>query len=475
MQLPQWVHISLRICLAAGLVLALNLASQPHRLADEWLSLRQAETNLNPALQAASLVRLAQAQPWRDDLWRKAMQSAWLAQDWQLGIDCLERLDPHTLTADDLLHLGDAYLALGQPESAVHAWESSIKITETIPAHTRLYEYYTSNQDFTHIRQSLAALHRLQPSEEGITYLLVVHQAAFQPAAALDILKNIEIQDEVVRSQLQTLQTRLRAAALEDNPTTQILAAGQALGDLGEWQLAFQAFQQSVQMDPGFADAWAYLGEARQHLSPAQTQAALADLRHALRLNPKSIVTLSLLALYWQRQGDLARAGDLYRSVTELEPHNPTWYAALGGVANAQGALAAAEAYYRQAVTLAPGEAVYPRLLASFFILNQVNIHQGAIPAALEAVRIDPQDPANLAVLGQAYLMDDDPVNALLALNQALALDENYAPAHLYLGTLYLYQGDSGLAEFHLLRASEQATDPITQDQAARMLRSYFP
>jgi tetratricopeptide (TPR) repeat protein len=475
MQLPHWMHVSLRIGLVTALILALNLAARPHRLDEAWLHISQSDPADDQAAIAVSLARLAQAQPWRKDLWYRAAQAAWAAESWQLGITCLEQLDPDTWTAADWLSLGDAYQALNQPEKAFQAWERSLALEETVQAHTRLYEVHRLNQDFSRILDSLTALHRLQPADDSLTYQLVIYQAAIQPERALDTLQQAEIKDETTRLQLQTLERKLLSATLEENPAAQFMGAGQALAELGEWDLAAQAFQQAVLVEPGYAEAWAYLGETRQHLNPPQPQAALSDLRQALRLNPKSVPTLSMLALYWQRQGDLARAADLYHTVADLEPDNPTWYAALGGIANAQGELAEAERYYLQAVTLAPQEAVYLRLLAGFYILNQVEVEQKAIPAALQAVQIAPDDPANQAILGQAYLMNDELEKALQVLTQALSLDENYAPAHLYLGTLYLYRGDSGLAQFHLARANEQATDSATKDQAQRMLNTYFP
>jgi Tfp pilus assembly protein PilF len=142
----------------------------------------------------------------------------------------------------------------------------------------------------------------------------------------------------------------LLLAALADPADVQYLITGQGLADLGEWELAKMAFQHSLQLAPGYAEAWAFLSEARQKINPPEPAAALEDLQHALTLDPESISAITMLALYWQRQGQTQRASDLFRTAANLEPKDPAWYAALGSLAGSQGKLTDAEWYYRFAV-----------------------------------------------------------------------------------------------------------------------------
>ena len=139
------------------------------------------------------------------------------------------------------------------------------------------------------------------------------------------------------------------------------------------------------------------------------------------------------------------------------------------------GDLPEAETYYRSAIRLAPLQADYHRLLAEFCIQYQIKLDQTALPAAREALRLAPQDPANQDVLGQVLFITGDRAGALQAYQAALALDEQYAPANLHLGVLYSEMGETSLAFELLQRAHSSSTDPAIQDQAARLLAYFFP
>jgi tetratricopeptide (TPR) repeat protein len=98
-----------------------------------------------------------------------------------------------------------------------------------------------------------------------------------------------------------------------------------------------------------------------------------------------------------------------------------------------------------------------------------------ALPAASKAVEIDPQNPENLTTLAQVYLLLDDRIQAIELLQSALAIDQDYARAHFLLGMAYLYQGQTEDAREHLVKASENAQDSATLEQAQRAIRYYLP
>jgi tetratricopeptide (TPR) repeat protein len=58
----------------------------------------------------------------------------------------------------------------------------------------------------------------------------------------------------------------LGQAALQTDPAYQQILIGQRLAELGEWDVAEAAFTAAVSLAPNYAEAWAFLGETRQHL-----------------------------------------------------------------------------------------------------------------------------------------------------------------------------------------------------------------
>ena len=86
-------------------------------------------------------------------------------------------------------------------------------------------------------------------------------------AMALPFLAQAAKIDKVDGDYAQDLHDKIRTARLFDNPSYTMLIAGRQLASLGKWELASVAFQHAAVLQPGYADAWAYLGEARQHIN----------------------------------------------------------------------------------------------------------------------------------------------------------------------------------------------------------------
>jgi Flp pilus assembly protein TadD len=258
------------------------------------------------------------------------------------------------------------------------------------------------------------------------------------------------------------------------------LQAGRQLAVMGEWLLAGEAFRQAVQIRPDYAEAWAFLAEAHQQAAPAASQTsrtqALAELEQAHALSPQSAAVNSLLALYWQRQGDVDQMVFYLSAAAAAEPQNPVWQVDLGRALALQGDLVSARQHYEQAVQLAPQEALYWRLLGEFSLVYQVDLPDLGLPAMRRALALAPQDAAVFDVLGAAYLaLENDPLAERFLL-RALQADPGYAPAYLHLGVLNLYRSQAGQAQA-LLRQAEQLAGPGSEvaEQARQLLGDYFP
>jgi Tfp pilus assembly protein PilF len=204
--------------------------------------------------------------------------------------------------------------------------------------------------------------------------------------------------------------------------------------------------------------------------SPPQA-AGLAELRKALELDPRSLAAHTLLALHWERQGEYARSREALQAALEIEPHNPALLAGLGNILALQGDLQAAYGAYLAATEAAPRDPAYRRLLAGFSLKYDYAPAVVGLPAARQAILLQPDDPANLVLMAQVLIRLEDLVNAERFLYQALAADANYAPAHLHLGLIYLLRGESSRARQELNRVKVLAPGSPAAEQADHWLQ----
>ena len=89
-----------------------------------------------------------------------------------------------------------------------------------------------------------------------------------------------------------------------------------------------------------------------------------------------------------------------------------------------------------------------------------------ALPAARQAVTLDPDDARSLDVMAQVMLMLKDYRSAERFALSALQVDPTYAPACLHLGISYLYLSESGLARKWLSLAETVNPGSLTASQA---------
>ncbi|HEY6074154.1 MAG TPA: tetratricopeptide repeat protein, partial [Anaerolineales bacterium] len=154
---------------------------------------------------------------------------------------------------------------------------------------------------------------------------------------------------------------------------------------------------------------------------------------------------------------------------------NPTLLVQVGSTRAILGDLTGALQAYQQAVTLAPNDPTYPRLLAGFSIKYEYHLRQVGLPAARQAVLLAPDDPACLDALGQVFFLLDDATSAERFYERALQADPGFAPAHLHLGLVYLQQGNSQEAVAQFTLASSLAPGTPAAEQAQRLLANPLP
>ena len=474
------LNIYLRILLAGLFIALLGIGPSPH-IVQVFLNQARQSLAIDDTLTASqSIAQAAEYFPWRSDLYILAGRYAFQAGDPEAAIQFLERPGAIShLTPDDLVMLGDAYQQSGDAYMAEAIWRRVTELEKSRPAYQRLADLYLQRKDFAEAANNLREILLLDPSDANLYYQIGLLYTVSDPEAALPFLSQAAEISPTLAPRAKTLYNKIRTAHLFDEPAYTSLTAGRELANLGEWELANEAFLHATQLRPDYAEAWAFLGEAIQHLATQSdadaSYAGLPELQQALRLDPNSVLANTFMGLYWERQEDYSQAQQYLNNAIALDPQNPILYSELGNTLAKTGDLPSAQIAYETAIQLAPNDPLYYRILTEYALQHQIQLRELALPAARQAVILSPNDPRSLDLMAQTLLMLEDYHSAERFSLRTLQADPNYSPAFLHLGVIYLFLGDPQSAHQWLSLARATEPDSSTSEQASRLLAYYFP
>jgi tetratricopeptide (TPR) repeat protein len=434
---------------------------------------RKAIADNNNQQASLAFAQAAERVPWRNDLWEQAGIFALQAGEYQLAKTHLERVASDSeLTYQGLIASGDIAHHEGDLPMAIEYWEQALTTQQKYDLHFRLADAYYQLGDLDNSIHHQTALVDLNPTDSNTNYQLGLMLAAWQPEAALAYLSHAAELDPNLSAKTNELVRNIRSARSFDDPSYLYVSAGQALASIEEWALAETALFKATQLNPEYAEAWAYLGEARQQIG----KDGLADLEKGLTIDPQSIAANTLMGLYWQRQERYDLALVYLHSAAKLEELNPALQAEIGNTLGLLGNLTSAESHYLRAVDLSPRDPTYWQILANFYIKYENKLDEDGLAAARQAVILDPTDPASLDAMAQVYLLLESPHIARRFLERAIAAESEYAPAHLHMGLIHIIEGDSlrAFQQFTLAKNLSASGSP-TAEQADRLLETHFP
>jgi Flp pilus assembly protein TadD len=334
------------------------------------------------------------------------------------------------------------FLERGDPQSALEIWQA---VLEADPA----------NAD-AHLQAGL--LLALSDPDEAVQHL----------ETAVDL-------DPIHTSAVTRLAAALRQAGAIDDPAYRDTILGQAFASLEEWHLAEFALENAVAANPLYAEAWAYLGEVRQHTGNGD---ALDALQTAYTLKPTSYAANLFLSIHYRRLGEPETALPYLQTAIQQDPDNHALQADLAQTLVEAGMVSLG---FEQLDTLTekyPHDPEAWRLLAALSIENNLQVDRTGIPAARQAALLAPEDSQAVLLLGRAYLLLGDTVVAERFFFQAAALDPGSPSPHYFLGILYLNTNKPDQAASHLksaLRLSEQTGDLVMYEQARLLMEKYYP
>ena len=418
---------------------------------------------------SSSYVRAAQILFWREELWEMAGISAARGGDFQTALFYFGKA--HQLSEEGWIWLGTSHFRLGNMTSAIHAAEEGVRHFDSARLYRLLAFAHRDRKDWRSEYDALKNQLRLEAGDPYAHYRLGLLLMLFSPKDAPSELTLASSLNPEVDSAVQTLRSALALSDVQPDESQKMLTIGRALGLVQEWELALVAFEQAVQTDPKNAEAWAWLGEAKQQTG----QDGSAELDKALSLDRTSVNVRGLRGLYWSRQENYQKMLEEYLTAAEHQPENPAWQAGIGDAYVKIGDLVAALAAYQRAVELAPNETTYWRLLAFFCADNSVYVEEIGLPAAQQAVTLAPNDPAALDALGYIYLSSGRYASAEDSLLLAIEVAPEYFPAHIHLAMNYLALGNRAAAFNSLTYVRDADSSGVYEGTAVQILRRYFP
>jgi Tfp pilus assembly protein PilF len=312
---------------------------------------------------------------------------------------------------------------------------------------------------------ALDELAALKPTDPDVRLSLAILTATLQPEEALPHLRlvlELNASDKLLAS---ALIRAIEDARLTGQPAFSLAQVGQTLARHDQWTYATWAFENALALEPEYVEALAYLGLALDRSG----QNGLEQLKAAVEAAPTAALPRIFLSLHWQSIGQLELAQHELEIAADLDPTNPAIAAELGNAYAAMGEPLAAEASYRLATELAPEEARFWFLLAQFSLANEIKIQTVGLPAARNAVVLNPADPAAIDALGYAHLLLGDLYMAERFLWRAVNIQPNRGASQLHLGLLRQFQGDPIRA-----RAAFQSALLIDPDGSAGQLAERF-
>ena len=425
---------------------------------------------------AINLATVAEQQPWRSGIWEAAGDAAMAADDAQNADVYYGRAAADgKLSPAGYLAWGDSNWQVENSHKAVQIWDIAerIGVYQEQILERKIAVYRFQGEDMALIDALRSILILPSTNNQQPSYLSVLNHelglllAAYDPVAASPYLSRALEYNPALKPQINPVSFEINQDLSTDDPGYLLVISGRALASQGHWDLAEKAFENAVVQDPEYAEAWAYLGEARQHTETGNDP--LAALEKALDLDPNSISANTFLALYWQRKDEFEIALEFFQAAATHDPENPVYMVEIGNIMALLGDLEVGKEYYWQAIRKSSNDPRYVREFLKFSLLFNLDLRDVALPLARQLVILNPLDPASLDVMGEIFVHLGDMLNGERFFLRALAQDMDYDHAHLHLGDLYRSQGKYNLAMYHYGRVVETSTNAqiITRAQKA--------
>jgi tetratricopeptide (TPR) repeat protein len=192
---------------------------------------------------------------------------------------------------------------------------------------------------------------------------------------------------------------------------------------------AITAFQEAIDRDRTFAQAYALIGQSYIKKFDATrnaeaTETATQVLQQRVGIEAKSRSGTRLHRSVNTFTGEYERAAQEFERAVRLEPTNDEAYRGLGRAYEANGKLEEAEQAYRSAISTRPHYAAAYLRLGDFFLTQ--NRHEDAIEQYRQVLTLSPDNGGAYVSLGLAYANLGKFDEAIATLQKGATLRPNY-------------------------------------------------
>lgn len=430
---PRWPHLLLALAIlialsptpipgpVVGSLRAANLALDAGRL-DEALNLIDHAMAFESALEGLHL---------------PTVEIALSADEPLRALNYLNRTSP--LASVEGCLRSRTLLAIGNLEQAATAWrEAGETCPNAVPFLYTLSQAFLEEDDPIRAQFSLEELLSMEPLHKDGLYTFALITSTSDPEDALPYLLRIDALSPGVKPLSNALIQTIEGAIALDDLSYTLAQVGQTFARHGEWQMATWAFQNALTLNPEYIEARAYLGLALDRSG----QDGLQHLMNAIEAASDAALPRIFLAMHWQELGQPEIALQQLDIASRLDPTNPAVNAELGSVYAALGDARSAIAAYRQATDLAPQDPRFWKLLAQYSLTNEIEVPTLGLPAARNAVVLNPSDPTTLDALGYAHFLLGNLRLSERLLWRAINLAPQRADIQYHIGLLRYAQGE---------------------------------
>jgi tetratricopeptide (TPR) repeat protein len=349
-------------------------------------------------------------------------------------------------TADRRVGLAGALVGLGQDDAALTAYEAAQALDPLhVPALGALAVRYWARGDWDGAERAYGALLVAVPdrpaaeaAEDHYRYGLLVYASA--TAVAREHLAQAAL-DARYAARVPGLLDALAAADAIGDPAYRAGQLGTGLIGAGEYALAGRLFQQAVTLNPGYSEAYSYLGLCHDRTGGD----GAPYINRALVLNPASGIGRMIAGYHWRDRGQWRAARDEFERALAIDRRNAAAAALIGEMYIYEGQAGAAEVRLREATELAPEVPGFWVGLALFYLDVTGQVPLG-LEAAERAAALAPDDPLVLDALGWARWLSADAAGARTLLEAAYAAEPELASVAYHLGVLYAGSGEPAAA-----------------------------
>jgi tetratricopeptide (TPR) repeat protein len=467
---PEYSSLILRFLLVVMILFLLRPAVIDSRIPDALKKanylmmngrLEEAETQLEWVKSIESWQKL----PWVDLAQRYIGQ-----KKYDRSINILEPISRDSnLDAAGWLALSKGYEHGGLPSQMEKALLSLIALKEpgeaTESGYRMLVKLFRSENQFEEALQYQTELVQFAPDKHEYLFDKVLLMLSLDVDSGLKEWVSVTGKPDW----LAQVGSQINAADLETNEPVRVVKIGRAFGGINQWDLAEFWLQKAVNLSPEYAEAWAFLAEARQQRGLSGKD----QITRALELASDSPGVRALAALYFRRQMEFPRAIALLQKNINDQPSESTWYLEIASILGETGKMENAVLMYQKAIELAPLDYSKQTALARFCIQYEYQINDLGLPAAKKAVELAVNSPEAQDINGQTLSALGHTEDANRAYSVALSLNPDYAPTWLHIGQASISSGDFKLAKEALQKAVSISGISMEGQIARRLLEQY--